>query len=143
MTESIKTNWKGKMAFEWEVNGHKIMIDAMENVGGENRGPRPKTFMLASLGGCTAMDVISILGKMRVADLLDDFNVNVSGELTEEHPKHFIAMHVDYIFTAKDGAELPMAKLEKAVSLSEDRYCGVSEVYRKAGIKMTSKIIVK
>jgi putative redox protein len=99
--------------------------------------------MLASLGGCTAMDVISILKKMRVTDMLDDFNVNVSGELTEEHPKHFIAMHVDYIFTPKDGAELPMAKLEKAVSLSEDRYCGVSEVYRKAGVKMTSNIIIK
>lgn len=143
MTEKIKTNWKGKMAFEWEVNGHKIMIDAMENVGGEDKGARPKTFMLASLGGCTAMDVISILKKMRVTEMLEDFNVNVSGELTEEHPKHFIAMHVDYIFTPKEGVELPMAKLEKAINLSEERYCGVSEVYRKAGIKMTSDIIIK
>jgi len=143
MTEKIKTSWKGKMAFEWEVNGHNIMIDAVEKVGGENRGARPKTFMLASLGGCTAMDVISILKKMRVADMLDDFNVDVSGEVTEEHPKHFIAMHVDYIFTPKEGFELPMVKLEKAINLSEERYCGVSEVYRKAGIKMTSNIIIK
>lgn len=143
MTEKIKTSWKGKMAFEWEVNGHNVIIDAKENVGGENKGPQPKTFMLASLGGCTAMDVISILKKMRVTEMIEDFFVDVSGELTEEHPKHFISMHVDYIFVPKNGEDLPMAKLEKAISLSEERYCGVSEVYRKAGIKMTSEIIIK
>ncbi len=143
MSETIKTIWKGNMAFEWEVNGHNVMIDAGEAVGGENRGPQPKPFMLASLGGCTGMDVISILRKMKVSENLTDFNVEVSGELTTEHPKHYISMHVKYIFTAKDGIELPSAKLEKAVNLSEERYCGVSEVYRKAGVKMTSEIIVK
>jgi len=142
MSEKIKTSWKGNMAFEWEVNGHKVMIDATEKVGGENRGPQPKPFMLASLGGCTGMDVISILKKMRVTEMLSDFNVNVTGELTDEHPKHFISMHVSYIFTPKEGEELPIAKLEKAISLSEERYCGVSEVYRKADIKMTSEIII-
>ncbi len=143
MSETIKTKWKGNMAFEWDVNGHKVMIDAMEAVGGENRGPQPKPFMLASLGGCTGMDVISILRKMKIAENLTDFTVEVSGELTTEHPKHYVSMHVQYIFTAKDGIELPTEKLKKAVSLSEERYCGVSEVYRKAGIKMTSEIIVK
>lgn len=143
MSEIIKTKWKGNMAFEWDVNGHKIMIDAMETVGGENRGPQPKPFMLASLGGCTGMDVISILKKMKVTDMLEGFNVDVNGKLTTEHPKHYVSMHVSYIFTPKNGAELPMSKLQKAVSLSEERYCGVSEVYRKAGIKMTSEIIVK
>ena len=143
MSEIIKTNWKGNMAFEWDLNGHKVMIDATEAVGGENRGPQPKPFMLASLGGCTGMDVISILKKMKVSDNLTDFNVEVEGELTTEHPKHYVSMHVKFIFTAKDGIELPPEKLKKAVNLSEERYCGVSEVYRKAGIKMTSEIIVK
>ena len=129
------------MAFEWEVNGHKVTIDAKENVGGEGRGPQPKTFMLASLGGCTAMDVISILTKMRVAEDIEDFNVQVSGDLTEEHPKHYINMHVKYIFTPKDGKELPMDKLEKAVSLSEEKYCGVSAVYKKA-LEITTEILV-
>ncbi len=142
MSEKINTKWKGNMAFEWEVNGHKIMIDAVEKVGGENRGARPKTFMLASLGGCTAMDVISILKKMKVSDLLEDFNVEVSGELTDEHPKHFISMHVTYLFTPKSGVELPMNKIKKAISLSEERYCGVSEVYRKANVKLTSEIVI-
>lgn len=143
MSKKIKTSWKGKMAFEWEVGGHKIMIDATEKVGGENKGPQPKPFMLAALGGCTSMDIISILGKMRVTNMLDDFSVEVSGELTDEHPKHYKSMHIEYIFTPKKGEELPMAKIKKAVSLSEERYCGVSEVYRKADIKMTSEIIIK
>ena len=86
MSEIIKTNWKGNMAFEWDLNGHKVMIDATEAVGGENRGPQPKPFMLASLGGCTGMDVISILKKMKVSDNLTDFSVEVGGELTTEHP---------------------------------------------------------
>ncbi len=143
MSETVKTNWKGNMAFEWDVNGHKIIIDAKESVGGENKGPQPKPFMLAALGGFTGMDVISILKKMRVTENLADFSTEVDGELTTEHPKHYISMHVKYIFTAKSGTELPYEKLKKAVNLSEERYCGVSEVYRKAGVKMSSEIIIK
>jgi putative redox protein len=124
------------MAFEADVNGHKIVMDADQHVGGENRGPRPKPFMLAALGGCTAMDVISILKKMRVD--VESFNVKVEGDLTEEFPKHFYKMHVIYEFTGKD---LPMDKLKKAVELSEERYCGVSAVYKKA-LEITSEIKV-
>ncbi len=136
MKETINVTWDEKMSFVTEVNGHKIVLDAVSAVGGEDRGPRPKPFMLVALGGCTGMDVISILGKMRVN--VDKFNVKVDGELTEEHPKHYYKMHVTYEFWGKD---LPMDKLKKAVSLSEDRYCGVSEVYRKA-MELTSEIVV-
>ena len=69
---------------------------------------------------------------------LKDFNVKVEGELTEEHPKHFHKMHVTYEFWGKD---LPMDKLKKAVSLSEDRYCGVSVSYKKA-MELTSEIVI-
>ena len=136
MKESIVANWQKKMAFEIEVAGHKIMIDAGEKVGGENKGPQPKPFMLVALGGCTAMDVISILTKMRVE--LDDFKVRVEGDLTEEHPKHFSKMKVIYEFTGKN---LPMEKLKKAISLSEDRYCGVSASYKEA-MELSSEIII-
>ena len=136
MKSSITATWKDKMAFEVEVAGHKIMIDADEKVGGENKGPQPKPFMLVALGGCTAMDVISILRKMRVD--LDDFKVRVEGDITEEHPKHFYKMKVIYEFTGKN---LPMDKLKKAVNLSEERYCGVSASYRKA-MELSSEIIV-
>jgi putative redox protein len=143
MSNKINTSWKGKMSFEWELEGHKVVIDADENVGGENKGPKPKPFMLAALGGCTGMDVISVLKKMRVADDLLGFNVEVDGELTDEHPKYYKSMHVKYIFTAKDGVELPKDKLEKAINLSEERYCGVSALYKKADVKMTSEIVIK
>jgi len=134
--EIVTTKWLSNMAFEADVNGHKIVLDAGLSAGGENRGPRPKPFMLLSLGGCTGIDVISILKKMRVD--VDEFNVRVEGELTEEHPKHFVKIHVVYEFTGKD---LPMDKLKKAVELSVERYCGVSAVYKKA-IEMTSEIKV-
>lgn len=136
METSVQISHRGKMQFQGDVNGHKITIDAATQNGGENKGPTPKPLMLLSLAGCTAMDVISILRKMRVE--LDDFNVEVQADQTKEHPKYYHKMHVIYSFKGKD---LPMDKLEKAVSLSEERYCGVSAVYRKA-VEMTSEIKV-
>lgn len=130
----VNTKWLDNMSFEWEINGFKTVIDADASVGGSNKGPRPKLFMLAALGGCTGMDVISILSKMKVE--VDYFNVKVEGELTEEHPKHFTSMHVIYEFR---GNNLPLDKLERAVSLSEEKYCGVSAVYKKA-LSLTHEI---
>lgn len=134
MKEKLSINWLDGMAFEGEVNGHKLVIDAVEAVGGKNRGPRPKPLMLMSLAGCTGMDVISILTKMRVE--VDNFSVEVKANTTEEHPKHYDEMKVIYKFWGKD---LPMEKLQKAVNLSEERYCGVSAVYKKY-VKMTNEI---
>lgn len=135
--EIVSTKWIENMAFETEINGHKIVIDADPVSGGEDRGPRPKLLMLSALGGCTAMDVVAILKKMRVE--LSGLEVAVEGDLTEEFPKHFYKIHVIYDFTGKN---LPMDKLHKAVELSHDKYCGVSAVYRKA-MEMTSEIRVK
>lgn len=134
--ETVNTRWLNNLAFESEVNGHKFIVDAEPEVGGDDKGPRPKSLMLSALGGCTAIDVISILKKMRVE--VDSFNVRVEGDVTEEHPKHFTRMHVVYEFTGKD---LPMDKLQKAVHLSEEKYCGVSAVYKKV-IQMSSEIRV-
>jgi putative redox protein len=133
-TEKISVNWLENMAFEAEVNGHKIIIDAAEPVGGENRGPRPKPLMLVALAGCTGMDVVSILKKMRVE--VDAYAVYVEGDLTEEHPKQFYQMRIVHEFK---GNDLPMDKLEKAVNLSEERYCGVSAMYKKT-IGITTEI---
>lgn len=134
--ETVNTKWLSNLVFESEANGHKFIIDAESEVGGNSKGPRPKLLMLSALGGCTAMDVISILKKMRVE--VESFNVRVEGDLTEEHPKHFTKMHVVYEFKGKD---LPMDKLKKAVELSEEKYCGVSAVYKKV-IEMSSEIKV-
>jgi putative redox protein len=132
--ESVSTRWIENMAFESEVNGHKLIIDAGPASGGEDRGPRPKQLMLSALGGCTAMDVVAMLKKMRVN--IDGLNVIVEGDLTEEYPKHFFKMHVIYEFKGKD---LPIDKLQKVIDLSSEKYCGVSAVYRKA-MELTSEI---
>lgn len=136
MKQEISISWKEGMAFEAEVNGHKIMLDAGEQSGGLNRGPRPKPLMLVALAGCTAMDVVSILAKMRVE--LENFDVRVEGEQSEEHPVHYTSMHIIYEFW---GKQLPADKLEKAINLSHERYCGVSAVYRKA-MAVTHELII-
>lgn len=136
MKTSLNVNWIDGMAFESEVNGHKIVIDAMKGVGGEDRGPRPKPLMLLALAGCTGMDVVSILKKMKVE--LENFALEVEADITEEHPKHYNKLNVIYKFWGKD---LPIEKLKRAVSLSDEKYCGVSAVYKK-GIEMTYEIKV-
>jgi len=135
--EIVSTKWLENMAFESEINGHKVIVDAKTEVGGQDLGPRPKPFMLAALGGCTGMDVVSILKKMRVD--FKGLNVIVEGEMTEEHPRYYKKMHVIY---EVEGENLPMDKIQKAVKLSEDQYCGVSAVYRKV-IEITSEIRIK
>jgi putative redox protein len=134
-----KTNvkWNGGMSFEAELDGHKITIDADEKVGGENKGPKPKPLMLIALAGCTGMDVVSILKKMRVD--LEAFNVDVEANMTEEHPKYFDSFTIVYTFKGKD---LAMDKLEKAVNLSQERYCGVSKMYREFA-KIDHQIIIE
>lgn len=134
MKQSIKASWQGDLAFETELNGHKLVMDAAEESGGHDLGPRPKILMLAALAGCTGMDVVGILRKMRVA--VDKCDVHVEANMTEEHPKQYDKMHVIYEFTGKN---LPPDKLEKAVQMSEETYCGVGALYRRA-IEVTSEI---
>ncbi|MFO8235130.1 MAG: OsmC family protein [Bacteroidales bacterium] len=138
MDTSVKLKHLEKMSFEGDVNGHKIVIDAGSHAGGENKGPRPKPMMLLALAGCTAMDVVSILRKMRVE--LEDFDVEVQADQTTEHPKHYNKMHVIYYFKGKD---LPKDKIEKAVNLSEERYCGVSYVYKNGPVQLSNEIQIE
>jgi putative redox protein len=127
MNKIAEITFLEEMAFEVEVNGHKFVIDAEPQVGGKDRGPRPKPLTLASLGGCTGMDVISILRKMRVEPTY--FNVIVSADTTDQHPKYYYKIHITYEFR---GDNLPMDKLEKAINLSQDRYCGVTAMLQKS-----------
>lgn len=126
MKHKVETNWIGEMAFESQVNGHKILLDVNSQVGVDDKGPRPKGLLLSALGGCTAMDVISILKKMRVE--VDYFNVVVEADLSEEHPKVYTKMHLIYQFK---GNNLNEQTLKKAIDLSQDKYCGVSAMFRQ------------
>lgn len=127
MKQEISMDFLGGMAFETELNGHKVYIDADESVGGKNSAPRPKPFMMVALAGCTGMDVVSILRKMRVE--YDDLNITIEGEMDDELPKPYTKMKVIYTFKGKD---LPKDKIEKAVNLSKERYCGVSANYKES-----------
>ncbi len=137
MKKQIDMNWQGGMAFTTELDGHKVVVDASPENDGENLGPRPKALMLVALGGCTGMDVVSILKKMRVE--VDWFNVKIEGDLTEEHPKHFTDIKLIYEFK---GNGLTVDKVRKAVDLSMERYCGVAAVYKKA-LNLTYDIVIK
>ena len=127
MKETITARWLSDLAFEAEVDGHKMYMDSSMEHGGKNTGPRPKPLMMVALAGCTAMDVAAILKKMKVE--LDDFSVEVEGEVSEDHPKRFLGMKVT--FRVK-GKEIDRKNVEKAVNLSATRYCGVSANYSKA-----------
>lgn len=127
MADKITTHWKGNMVFESDnPRWPSIMMDASKEFGGTNSGMAPKAMMLSSLAGCSGLDVISTLNKMKVE--IDDFKIEVSGELTEEHPKYYHSVVVDYHFY---GTDLNKKKCERAVDLSVDKYCGVMEMFRR------------
>ncbi len=131
-----KVIWNNGMSFTGKLDGFDLIIDADEKVGGKNLGPRPKGLTLISLAGCTGMDVISILKKMRVE--VESFEVSTEAQLTEEHPKKFAAIKIIYDIKGRD---LAAEKVKKAVALSEDRYCGVSASL-KPGTEITHEIFV-
>jgi len=134
MKHKVEASWKGKMKFDTEVNGHHFMMD-LAGEKGDDTGPRPKPLMLAALAGCTGMDVISLMKKMRQE--VEYFNVIVEGDTEDEQPNAFNRMHVIYEFRGKD---LDPEKIEKAIELSMERYCGVSAVYHRAKIQMTHEV---
>jgi putative redox protein len=115
------------MAYQMELDGFNLILDASEENGGKNLGPRPKKLLLAGLIGCTGMDVASILKKMQVEP--EDFNITATAETADEHPKVYTQIHLTYRFI---GKSLPKDKIERAVSLSQERYCAVSAMLQKA-----------
>ena len=126
MGHKVTTTWKNKMLLESDNPlGKNLLMESGPDFGGSNQGLSPKALMLSSLGGCTGLDVLSLLKKIRVE--IEDFKVTVNGELTEEHPKYYDKVSIDYYFT---GTDLNKEKIKKAVSLSEERYCGVIKMFR-------------
>jgi putative redox protein len=129
--------WNSGLAFTAQQGGHRIALDAPLASGGQDSGASPKALLLSGLGGCSGIDVVSILEKMRVP--LEGFQVEASAELTEEHPRVFKSIHLRYAF---QGADLDPQKLEKAVTLSLERYCGVSAMLAKAA-PITWEIVIR
>ncbi len=107
-------------------SNHWITMDGPEDFGGSNAGISPKELLLVSLAGCTASDVVSILQKKRVK--LDDFEINISAEMTEDHPKVFTKIDLEYVFYGDSIAE---KDVERAIDLSQTTYCGVTAMLEK------------
>ena len=114
------------MAFEVAIDEHRFTIDAKPEHGGHGRGPNPKALALASLAGCTAMDVISMLRKMR--QTVTRLDVRAESELTEQHPKVFTGVTITYDVEGDVDAK----RLMRAVNLSNETYCGVHAMLEQA-----------
>jgi len=112
-------------------SNHWVMMDGPESVGGTNAGSRPKELILYALAGCTASDVVNILKKKRVP--LEGFEMRLTGNERDEHPKIFTDIHVEYVFV---GAGIKPADVERAIELSTTKYCSVSAMLQPT-VKIT------
>ncbi len=108
-------------------SGHTVMMDSAPESGGQNQGVRPMELLLLALGGCTGIDVISILNKMRIK--VENFQMDLDGTRQEEHPKIFRTIQLNYRFTAEPDT---VEKLSRAVHLSQEKYCSVSGMLSQA-----------
>ncbi len=115
------------MRFEATLgSGHRVILDAASEVGGQDAGPRPMEMLLLGLGGCTGMDVISILRKMRQD--VTGYEIRLSGERATEHPKVFTAIVVEHVVR---GRGLSEESVRRAVELSATRYCSAAAMLGK------------
>ena len=126
------TTWKKDHEFEAEHDGNKIKID-----GDKKHGHGPKALLLSGLAGCSGIDVVDVLKKMRVE--FSDFEIEVEAHQTEEHPKVFTEVNITYhIKTNKENED----KVKKAIDLSLEKYCGVSAMLRKNS-PINYKLVIK
>src|SRR6056300_1995879 len=123
----VTTKWTQKSQFETDnPSGYKFTMFDKSQDNGDVVGFAPKALMLSSLAGCSGLDVVSLLEKMRAE--VADFYIEVNGELTDEHPKYYHKVKVDYHFS---DVNLQEDKIQKAVNLSVTKYCGVMEMFRR------------
>jgi putative redox protein len=119
----IKMKWTGGIKFEGLSQfGHPIATDGSKETGGAGNGYQPVELVLFGLAGCTGVDVVKILGKMRQE--ITGVEIVVRGYQPEQYPKAFNKIEVKYMFR---GHNLDGKKIERAIRLSEDKYCAVSQ----------------
>jgi len=123
-----KCTWLSGMAFESQFESNNVIMDATKEVGGESKGPTPKELVLAGICGCTGMDVVALLKKMRVP--FDSFFIHAEAEKTTGHPSVFSEIKLLYSFTGSDPKLSEKAK--QSIELSQTKYCGVSAMIAKS-----------
>lgn len=137
--QHFELNWKEGMQFEAKTySEHKILLDAAIDVGGKNVGPRPMELFIVGLMGCTAMDVISILNKMRKK--VESFKIEVEAEKATEHPKVWTNINLKYILK---GADLDKKSVQTAIELSQTKYCSAAATLRRSGAKIEYSYIIE
>jgi len=136
MANSSTLQWKGNLSFDAEVDGFHFNIDTSVDKGGDNTGPRPKALLLAALSGCSGLDIVSILKKMRI----DNYSLTIEADAdsTDEHPKTYHTIRIRFLFT---GNDLPKDKIINAVELSITKYCGVYAMLKQASTIKSTIII--
>ncbi len=134
-SEPVTLAWKNE-GLLFEASTAHGSVDLASGLDEPGNGVTPMELLAVALGGCTAMDVVSILVKMRQP--LESFNVEVSGERAEDHPKRFTSLEVVY----RLKGDLDERKVERAISLSEDRYCSVEATLRPA-VPITSRFVIE
>lgn len=141
MNETVITDWIGNMAFKSVIDDHTILMDSDLEYGGTNKGPRPKPLVLASLAGCTGMDIISILAKKRVFPTR--FRIIIDGEKAETHPKYYRKIHLTYEFTGENYKNNPeiLAKIERSIQLSYEVYCAVAMMLKNSS-EITHSVVL-
>ena len=128
MKHEIVTSWQDGMSFVNNIDGFTNIVDASKEFGWNDRGPSPKKLILIVLVGCTGMDIVSLLQKMR--ESLSSLELKIEAEMTDEHTKVYSDILIRYVFKASDN--LDKAKVEKAVNMSQETYCGVAAMLKKA-----------
>jgi putative redox protein len=125
---TVRAVWNSGMCFEAETgSGHRLVLDAATDNGGDDQGPRPMELPLVALATCAGMDIVTILQKKR--QHINGYEVRVHGRRAENHPKIFVEIVVEHIL--KGRAIQPQA-VQRAIDLTEERYCGVSAMLSKA-----------
>jgi len=123
---AIKVRWIDGMQFvAYDDRGHSVVMDVSREHGGEGSGFGPIQLLLVALGGCTGMDIVEMMRKQR--QKLEGLEIIVSGERVAEHPRVYGKVHVEYMFR---GKELEEKAVQRAVKLSQSKYCSVAATLR-------------
>ncbi len=137
MANTVKVSWVDGALFVAEAgSGHTFTMDGAPDVGGRNLGARPMEVMLIGMGGCTAIDVVSMLKKQR-QDIVG-VEVSLVGERAAEHP--MVYTDVKLVYTVR-GRKLNKALVERAVSLSDEKYCSATAMFKKSA-KVTHEVVL-
>ncbi|MCM2322810.1 MAG: OsmC family protein [Oligoflexia bacterium] len=132
----LKMDWKRELAFDAHIDGHTVAMDTSAKGGGGGTAPTPKQLVLAGLAGCTGMDVVHILGRMRVQ--IDSFDLEADAHQTDGQPAVFDEIRLVYRL---EGPELLPAKVLEAVELSQTKYCGVSAMISRSA-RISYEVII-